>query len=124
VFRQLRLRFQLNAGDMIFFRSRELLHENTKPKGERRSIVFTMDHNAFLSPGQRVMRKYYAHDYLNIAVDPMESDEEIEHINYPEEDPLMLEDFDIKPMWKKRKRQKVADDPKKAENGTYLFLIF
>lgn len=52
VFRALGLGFQLHPGDVIFFRSAELVHENLAVKGNRRSIVMTTDRNSFTGTGQ------------------------------------------------------------------------
>jgi len=52
VFPELELRFVVRPGDIIFFRSRELLHENFAVRGHRRSIVFTICHNCFTVGGQ------------------------------------------------------------------------
>jgi hypothetical protein len=52
VFRDLGLGFQLHPGDVIFFRSAELVHENLAVKGNRRSIVMTTDRNSFTGTGQ------------------------------------------------------------------------
>lgn len=52
VFRQQKLRFQVRTGDIIFFRSRELMHENLPCTGERYSLVFTTDHDSFTEFGQ------------------------------------------------------------------------
>jgi hypothetical protein len=59
VFPELKLRFVVRPGDIIYFRSRELLHENFAVKGHRRSIVFTACHNCFTEYGQNVNRQYY-----------------------------------------------------------------
>ncbi len=68
MFRDLKLRFPMKPGDIIFFRSRELLHENLPAEGERRSLVLTTDHNSFKSPGQQVQRIYKHSPHLNINV--------------------------------------------------------
>lgn len=52
VFRDLGLSFVLNPGDVIFFRSALLVHENTPFVGDRRSIVLTTDRNSFTAVGQ------------------------------------------------------------------------
>ncbi len=96
---------------MIFFRSRELLHENLKADGDHKSIVFTFDHNAFLSPGQKVSRTYYSKPGLNIVKDPddseEESDEEIEFAN-TSDNKEANKDYNIRSDWKKKKRRVVA----------------
>jgi hypothetical protein len=51
VFPELELRFVVRPGDILFFRSRELMHENFAVKGHRRSIGFTICHNCFTSRG-------------------------------------------------------------------------
>lgn len=93
---------------MIFFRSRELLHENLPFTGERRSIVFTMDHNAFLSPGQRVARQYYSKSHLNIMKDEDDSYEEIEFADKSDDDSAN-EDYNGKPIWRVKKRRKIEE---------------
>lgn len=52
VFRDLGLAFKLKPGDVIFFRSAKLVHENLPHSGDRRSIVLTTDENAFTGKGQ------------------------------------------------------------------------
>jgi len=49
--------FPMKPGNMIFFQSWELLHKNFTAEGDHRSLVFSTDHNSFLSPGQHVTRK-------------------------------------------------------------------
>lgn len=51
-FRHLGLAFDLQPGDVIFFRSARLIHENLPHSGDRRSIVLTSDENAFTGNGQ------------------------------------------------------------------------
>lgn len=51
-FRQLNLKFKLRPGDVIFFRSAILLHENLPHEGPRRSMVLTTDHDSFTTKGQ------------------------------------------------------------------------
>ena len=68
----------MKPGDIIFFRSRELLHENLPFTGTRRSVVFTTDHNSFKSPTQKVSRIYKNFSHLNVDKrdwDNVESDE-------------------------------------------------
>ncbi len=93
---------------MIFFRSRELLHENLEAQGDRMSIVFTMDHNAFLSPGQKVTRQYFSKPYLCIDRDPDDSEEEAnEDIQFANtsDDELANEEYGPSSSWKIKKRR-------------------
>ncbi len=46
-FRDLGFRVSLHPGDVIFFRSAILRHENLPHQGDRRSIVLTTDSNSF-----------------------------------------------------------------------------
>lgn len=52
VFRDLGLGFALKPGDVIFFRSARLVHENLPFEGKRRSIVMTTDRNSFTAVNQ------------------------------------------------------------------------
>jgi hypothetical protein len=71
VFPELELRFVVRPGDILFFRSRELMHENFAVKGHRRSIVFTICHNCFTSLGQANDRAlhYLYYEQKNINSD-------------------------------------------------------
>lgn len=108
MFRQHNLRFELKAGDLIFFRSRELLHENLDARGQRMSIVFTMDHNAFLSPGQKVSRQYLSKPHLAIDRDADDSEEEPNediHFANTSDDEVANEDYAPNSSWKIKKRR-------------------
>ena len=48
------LAFDLHLGDVIFFRSAKLIHENLPHTGDRQSIVLTSDENSFTSKGQPI----------------------------------------------------------------------
>lgn len=56
VFREHKIRLALQPGDMVFFHSRNILHENLPFTGERHSLVFTTHHNVFTEFGQTVNR--------------------------------------------------------------------
>jgi hypothetical protein len=68
VFPEVKLRCKLRPGDVIFFRSRELMHENFAVKGQRRSIVFTACHNCFTAKDQNIQR-----NYINYVQKPVKS---------------------------------------------------
>ncbi len=51
-FRDLHLKINAQPGDIIFFRSAQLYHENLTHIGDRRSIVLNTDANCFTAPGQ------------------------------------------------------------------------
>ncbi len=51
-FRDLHVAVDCTPGDVVFFRSAELYHENLDYYGDRRSIVLTSDQNSFSASGQ------------------------------------------------------------------------
>ncbi len=52
-FRDLKIVVDCRAGDLVYFRSAALYHENLPHTGDRRSLVMTTDHNSFTASGQQ-----------------------------------------------------------------------
>ncbi len=78
VFREHKLRFSIKPGDIIFFHSRNMLHENLAFTGERYSLVFT-------TLGQPVNRIGTYNQYIQHPLKAQEklallSEEEIEEL--------------------------------------------
>lgn len=69
-FRHLGIKIDLRPGDVIFFRSAHLLHENLPHSGPRRSIVLTTDHNSFTAKGQPLDKSLPVPQ--TVVVDPYE----------------------------------------------------
>lgn len=67
-----------------------------------------MDHNVFLSPGQRVARQYNSKSHLNIMKDEDDSYEEIEFVDKSDGDSAN-EDYNGKPIWRVKKRRKIEE---------------
>jgi hypothetical protein len=59
VFREHKIRLKIETGDLVFFQSRHILHENWKIEGDRFSLVFTTHHNCF-TEWRQVNHTYYA----------------------------------------------------------------
>ena len=129
VFREHKLRFSIKPGDIIFFHSRNMLHENLAFTGERYSLVFTTHHNMFTEFGQPVNRIGTYNQYIQHPLKAQEkiallSEEEIEELKMVSVKEPSTKEFSRKSAKETREQIELMDECTITQNSRHRVQSF